>query len=136
MRGNATVVGTFAGKHVLAELDGVDAHLLDDAEFLRGTLSSALTAAGATVREVIAHRFEPQGVTVLALLAESHASVHTYPELGAVFVDVFTCGERADPQQAVRLLADALGTATLHLSVVQRGRQQVEPVAAVEAQHG
>ncbi|PXY28068.1 adenosylmethionine decarboxylase [Prauserella muralis] len=116
-------VGAFSGRHVLAELDGVDPNLLDDADFLRATLASTLTAAGATVCDVIAHQFEPQGVTVLAMLAESHASIHTYPELGTTFVDVFTCGERADPQQAVHLLADALGTDSVTMSVVQRGRQ-------------
>jgi S-adenosylmethionine decarboxylase len=113
----------FSGKHVLAELDGIDARLLDDDEFLRSTLADTLTDAGATVCEVISHRFEPQGVTVLAMLAESHASVHTYPEIGAMFVDVFTCGERADPEHAVRLLAKALGTEPVSMSTITRGRQ-------------
>lgn len=116
-------VGVFSGKHVLAELDGIDARLLDDDEFLRSTLADTLTDAGATVCEVISHRFEPQGVTVLAILAESHASVHTYPEIGAMFVDVFTCGERADPEHAVRLLAKALGTEPVSMSTITRGRQ-------------
>ncbi len=116
-------VGVFSGKHVLAELDGIDARLLDDDEFLRSTLADPLTDAGATVCEVISHRFEPQGVTVLAMLAESHASVHTYPEIGAMFVDVFTCGERADPEHAVRLLAKALGTEPVSMSTITRGRQ-------------
>jgi S-adenosylmethionine decarboxylase len=116
-------VGVFSGKHVLAELDGIDPYLLDDVAFLRTTLANTLTEAGATVCDVIAHRFEPQGVTVLAMLAESHASVHTYPEIGAMFVDVFTCGDRADPQEAVRLLADALGTDSLTMSTLLRGRQ-------------
>ncbi|NIJ12755.1 S-adenosylmethionine decarboxylase [Saccharomonospora amisosensis] len=118
-------VGVFSGKHVLAELDGIDPHLLDDEQFLRSTLASTLTEAGATVCDVIAHRFEPQGVTVLAMLSESHASVHTYPEIGAMFVDVFTCGDRADPQEAVRLLADALGTRSMNMSTLQRGRLPV-----------
>lgn len=116
-------VGEFAGRHVLAEFDQVAPRLLDDPEFLRGVLASALTDAGASVRELVAHRFHPQGVTVLALLAESHASVHTYPELGALFVDVFTCGHRADPERAVELLADALGTGAVNCSTVERGRQ-------------
>lgn len=119
-------VGVFSGKHVLAELEDIEPRLLDDETFLRSTLASTLTDAGATVCEVIAHRFEPQGVTVLAMLAESHASVHTYPEIGAVFVDVFTCGERADPERAVSLLADALGTGSVSMSTFQRGRQPAE----------
>lgn len=114
-------VGSFAGRHVLAELHGVDPALLDDAELLTEALERALKQAGATVCEVVAKRFDPQGVTVLALLAESHASVHTYPERGSVFVDVFTCGRRADPGEAVRLLADTLGAATVHTQTVHRG---------------
>ncbi|WP_092530906.1 adenosylmethionine decarboxylase [Amycolatopsis arida] len=116
-------IGEFAGRHTFAELDGIEPDLLDDLSFLRGTLADTLTEAGATVCEVVGHRFEPQGVTVLALLAESHASVHTYPEIGAVFVDVFTCGDRADPEHAVRLLATALRTTSVRMSTVARGRQ-------------
>jgi len=114
-------VGVFSGTHVLAELDGVEPRLLDDDVFLRTTLASTLTEAGATVCDVIAHRFEPQGVTVLAMLAESHASVHTYPEIGAAFVDVFTCGDQADPTRAVQLLGAALGSAPPAMSTVRRG---------------
>jgi S-adenosylmethionine decarboxylase len=123
---DAAPVGAFSGRHVLAELDGIDPSLLDDAEFLRTTLASTLTDAGATVCDVITHRFEPQGVTVLAMLAESHASLHTYPELGAMFVDVFTCGHRADPEHAVRLLAKALGAEAETMSTITRGRRPSE----------
>lgn len=118
-------IGAFAGRHVLAELRGIDPALLDDAAFLRDALRTAVAEAGATVCEVVGHRFEPQGVTVLALLAESHASVHTYPEIGALFADVFTCGDQADPVLAMRLLAAALGTAELEMSVVERGEKHV-----------
>lgn len=114
-------VGAFSGRHVLAELNGVEARLLDDPAFLREAVRSAVTEAGATVCEVMAHRFEPHGVTVLALLAESHASIHTYPEIGAAFADVFTCGERADPELAVRLLARALGAGSVHTTTERRG---------------
>ena len=120
-------VGLFAGKHVLAELKGVDEAVLDNAELLRQVLAEVLTQAGATVREVIAHRFEPQGVTVLAMLAESHASVHTYPEIGAAFVDVFTCGDKAKPELAVELLSGALGTGSFTMSTVDRGHGAADP---------
>lgn len=121
----AREIGAFAGRHVLAELRSIDPKLLDDPAFLRTALRTAVTEAGATVHEVVAHRFEPQGVTVLALLAESHASVHTYPEIGALFADVFTCGDQADPVLAVHLLAAALGTTAVELSVVERGEKHV-----------
>jgi S-adenosylmethionine decarboxylase len=115
-------VGVFTGWHVLAELDGVPPALLDDEPFLRRALESALAECGATVCQVISKRFSPQGVTVLALLSESHASLHSYPENGSVFVDVFTCGPRADPELAVRSLAGSLGASVAHAQTIRRGR--------------
>lgn len=115
-------VGVFAGQHVLAEFEGVDPALLDDVAFLRVTLERSLDRAGATVCDVVSKRFVPQGVTLLALLSESHASLHTYPEVGAVFLDVFTCGNRADPELATRLLAEALGAKDTHVTIIRRGR--------------
>ncbi|WP_328454553.1 adenosylmethionine decarboxylase [Amycolatopsis sp. NBC_00438] len=114
-------IGRFSGWHVLAELHGVDPGLLDDAPKLGELLRAAVTEAGATVVDVVAKSFAPQGATVIALLAESHASVHTYPEHGSLFADVFTCGERADPEHAVRLLAKSLDAASIHLTVLRRG---------------
>lgn len=114
--------GTFAGRHVLAELHGIEPTVLDDLDFLSETLRRALKQAGATVCDVVSKRFEPQGVTVLALLAESHASVHTYPERGSMFVDVFTCGVNADPAEAVRLLAEALDAGRVSTQTVHRGQ--------------
>jgi spermidine synthase len=120
------------GRHVLAELAGADPGLLDDPGALRGALRDALVAAGAQVRQVVAESFAPQGATVLALLAESHASVHTWPEHGTAHVDVFTCGDAADPVGAVDLLATALGAVVVSREVVDRGgpaRSVVEPVS-------
>lgn len=116
-------VGAFAGQHVFAEFEGVDPALLDDVAFLRATLTSSLDTAGATVCDVVSRRFAPQGVTVLALLSESHASLHTYPEVGSVFLDVFTCGDRADPELAMRLLAEALAARSTNITTIRRGRR-------------
>ncbi|HVV25232.1 MAG TPA: adenosylmethionine decarboxylase [Pseudonocardiaceae bacterium] len=120
-------VGVFAGHHVFAEFEGIDASLLDDVAFLRVTLERSLDSAGATVCDIVSKRFAPQGVTVLALLSESHASLHTYPEVGSVFVDVFTCGNRADPELAMRLLAEALGATSPNITTIRRGRPVVVP---------
>ncbi|CAM03604.1 S-adenosylmethionine decarboxylase [Saccharopolyspora erythraea NRRL 2338] len=119
----------FAGRHVIAELVSVEPGLLDDEEFLRRALGDALAAAGATVCAMSSHRFQPQGVTVLALLTESHASVHTYPEFGAAFVDAFTCGSTADPERAVRLLVRALDASVGQLRTLRRGTRQVPALA-------
>ncbi|GEL16729.1 hypothetical protein PA7_05660 [Pseudonocardia asaccharolytica DSM 44247 = NBRC 16224] len=117
---------------MLAELTGVDPAVLDDVEALRTALTDALVAAGAQVRKVVAEVFAPQGATLVALLAESHASIHTWPEHGTAQVDVFTCGEHADPELAVRLLAGALGAADIRLDTVERGgppRTLTEPIS-------
>lgn len=111
----------FAGRHVLAELVGVRPELLDDEPGLRAALGGALAEAGAKVLDMVAHRFDPGGLTVLAVLAESHASVHTWPERGGAFVDVFTCGDAADPGRAVRLLATRLGGRLDRCETVSRG---------------
>ncbi|WP_061299222.1 adenosylmethionine decarboxylase [Herbidospora cretacea] len=113
-------IGEFAGCHVLAELREVDAGLLDDLAHLEAALKRALAASGATVLDMTSHRFMPQGVTILALLAESHASLHTYPEHAAVFVDVFTCGA-ADPRTAVDLLTHELQPGRVTVQVITRG---------------
>lgn len=119
----------FLGQHVLAEFEGIDPEPLDDVDFLLGSLQSALRTAGATVCDVVSKRFVPQGVTVIALLSESHASLHTYPELGSVFLDVFTCGDRADPELAMRLLAESLGARSTKITTIQRGRPHHEQEA-------
>jgi S-adenosylmethionine decarboxylase len=117
----ATPIGTFSGKHMLAELTGVSRETLDDERLLRQTLRSALTVANATVLSIVSKHFEPQGVTLVALLSESHASVHTYPEFGALFVDVFTCGDKAEPAVAIEYLIDALHATSARTDLIKRG---------------
>ena len=121
----------FAGCHVLAEFAGVDPELANDPVRLRAILSGALARGGATVCEMVDQRFEPHGVTVLALLAESHASIHSYPEQGAMFIDVFTCGDSADAEQVVHLLRTELAASDAHIRTVLRGSctEIVEPIA-------
>ena len=116
----AATTASFTGQHVLAEFTGADPALLDDAASLRARLEDALRRAGATVCDMVSKEFSPHGVTVVALLAESHASLHTYPENGSAFFDVFTCGTRADPVLAAALLARSIGAASTTSRVVRR----------------
>ncbi|MET8871339.1 adenosylmethionine decarboxylase [Nocardia sp. NPDC004604] len=112
----------FTGWHVLAEFGGVDVDLCDDLERLESALRESLIAAGVTICDVVHKKFDPQGVTVLALLSESHASIHTYPESGDIFVDVFTCGSiGAGASKAVELLRDKLSPKDVRMQVIQRG---------------
>ena len=96
------------GKHCILELYGCRASKLNDEPFLRNTITQAVHQAGATLLHLISHRFEPQGVTGLALLAESHLSIHTWPESGYAAVDVFTCGDHTMPERACQELVEAL----------------------------
>jgi S-adenosylmethionine decarboxylase len=96
------------GKHCILELYDCDPSKLDDEIFLRHTITTAAQRAGATLLNLITHRFEPQGVTGLALLAESHISIHTWPENGYAAVDVFTCGDHTMPEKACEVLCEEL----------------------------
>ena len=97
------------GKHCILELYDCDHSKLDDEAFLRTTITTAAKRAGATLLNLITHRFDPQGVTGLALLAESHISIHTWPENGYAAVDVFTCGDHTMPESACEHLRTELG---------------------------
>ena len=80
------------GDHYLLNLFGCSFSLLDDEHYLIDLLENSAVASGATVVQTISKKFEPQGVTVICLLSESHISIHTWPEKGQAAVDVFTCG--------------------------------------------
>src|ERR1700676_1848643 len=86
------VVYEARGLHLLVTLRGCSPQMLNDEDRLRQVTHAAAEATGATVLQVCSHRFSPQGITVVVVLAESHASLHTYPESGVVFWDCFTCG--------------------------------------------
>ena len=83
--------------------------LLNDVERLDSIISKHLVQAGATILSVQKHKFDPQGVTLTYALSESHASIHTYPEHGSFFMDIFTCGLTIKPGVAVILIAEEFG---------------------------
>ncbi|MFM1799033.1 MAG: S-adenosylmethionine decarboxylase proenzyme [Cyanobacteriota bacterium] len=113
-------VSETVGKHCILELYDCDSAKLDDESFLRTTITSAAQRAGATLLQLITHRFDPQGVTGLALLAESHISIHTWPESGYAAVDVFTCGDHTMPERACHVLQAALGASHHKLTSFRR----------------
>lgn len=92
-------------RHVIADCAGIDVDLLDDARSLADLLKRAATDAGATVLDCIVRSFEPHGVTVVCVLAESHCSLHTWPEHGMAFVDAFTCGDVSPWELATAVVA-------------------------------
>lgn len=108
------------GRHLLAEFYGCSDRSLDDVERLRGHMLAAAEAVGATVVGEVFHRYSPQGVSGTVLIAESHLSVHSWPEVGYVAVDIFTCGG-LDPRPGFRLLAERLGATESRMHEIIRG---------------
>ena len=107
-------------KHLLLELYRCDCEKLNDESFLRCTLNRAAKLANATVLNLISNKFEPQGVTAIALLAESHISIHTWPESNYSAVDIFTCGQNMMPELASQYLIDSLMAKEHSLRVIER----------------
>jgi S-adenosylmethionine decarboxylase len=111
-----------AGLHLLADLKGVAAPLLVDPAAIDALLREAAQAAGARILHSHFHAFGPgMGVTGVLLLAESHISIHTWPEHGFAAADIFMCGE-AQPQRALDIIAQALRPARSVLRTVERGQ--------------
>jgi len=107
-------------KHFLLELYKCDYEKLNDESFLRCTLNRAAKLAKASVLNLISNKFEPQGVTAIALLAESHISIHTWPESNYSAVDIFTCGQNMMPELASQYLIGALKAEEHFLRVIER----------------
>lgn len=96
------------GRHLILDLYDCDQELLDDYNELERLLQVALNMAGAKILRVFGEKFQPQGVTLLALLAESHASIHSWPELGYAAIDLYTCGDTTNTHKAAEFLKTKL----------------------------
>jgi S-adenosylmethionine decarboxylase len=107
-------------KHCVSELYKADSDKLNDEAFVRQALVSAAELAGATLIDVRTHAFEPQGITGFALLAESHISIHTWPEHRFAAVDAFTCGETTDPELACNYLAASFDSSGHVVNFIER----------------
>ncbi len=110
-----------AGTHLLADLYGVAAGLLIDAARIDMLLRSAAEAAGARILHSHFHSFgEHMGVTGVLLLAESHISIHTWPEFGFAAADIFMCGA-AQPQLALDVIEQAFQAQSRVVQIIARG---------------
>ena len=107
-------------KHLLLELYRCDSEKLNDESFLRCALNRAAKLAKAAVLNLISNKFDPQGVTAIALLAESHISIHTWPESSYSAVDIFTCGQNMRPEVASQYLIEALKAEEHFLRIIER----------------
>lgn len=109
-----------SGRHVLGELTGCSAELLDHAELLERRLRECASEGGATVVSSHFHRFSPQGVSGVVVIAESHITIHSWPELGYAAVDVFTCGRPEIAEGVMKLIVAALGATAADVTSFDR----------------
>ncbi|ATY85514.1 S-adenosylmethionine decarboxylase proenzyme [Kyrpidia spormannii] len=109
------------GRHVIAELWGCDREKLNDLMGIERIMVRAALEAGAEIREVAFHKFAPQGVSGVVIISESHLTIHSFPEHGYASIDVYTCGNRIDPNVACDYITRALGAETRESLEVPRG---------------
>jgi len=110
----------YAGTHLIIDLLG--AERLDDLKHIERTLRDCVDAAGATLLHIHLHHFTPNGgVSGVAVLAESHISIHSWPECGYAALDVFMCGA-AEPERTIEVLRAAFRPARLVVGEHLRGK--------------
>ncbi|CUH88430.1 S-adenosylmethionine decarboxylase proenzyme precursor [Phaeobacter sp. CECT 5382] len=112
----------FAGTHLIIEVmkgTGLDCEIR-----IQNAFRKSVEVCGATLLHIHTHKFSPQGVSGVAVLAESHISVHTWPEIGYGAFDVFMCGD-ADPWKAVDVLKEAFETAHVEVRELLRGEELI-----------
>ena len=109
------------GRHIIAELWGCDKAKLNDISFIKETFVDAALEAGAEVREVAFHKFAPQGISGVVIISESHLTIHSFPEHGYASNDVYTCGDRIDPNVASNYISKALSASKSETIEIPRG---------------
>src|SRR5271155_3112045 len=107
-----------AGVHLIVDLH--EAKRLDDIEHIEATLRRCVEAARATLLHIHVHHFQPNGVSGVAVLAESHISIHTWPDAGYAALDVFMCGS-ADPDACIPVLREAFSPENIVVQDLLRG---------------
>lgn len=110
----------FFGRHLLANYNRCRPAALADNAGLSAAMEAAIKAAGATLLGRADYSFSPHGMTAVLLLSESHASIHTYPEHGACFVDLFTCGHSCSAEKFDDVMCDYLRPAEVQRRFVLR----------------
>ena len=109
------------GRHYVYDLFNCDRDALDDLKSVEAALEQGAIEAGATVVGKVFHKFAPQGVTGVVIIAESHLSIHTWPEFGYAALDIFTCNATTDPMKAFNVVAKLLKPRSTSTMELKRG---------------
>ncbi len=106
-------------EQLIVDLYGCAPELLDDPEFVQSAARAAVQAVGAEIVEECMHRFEPIGISYIAVITTSHFSIHTWPEYGYAAVDIFSCSAGV-PQETASALGDAFGASECRIRRIER----------------
>jgi S-adenosylmethionine decarboxylase len=109
------------GRHLLLELFDCDLDAINNVETVKGALIEAAKRAQATIVDVVFHEFNPFGVSGVVVIAESHLSIHTWPEYRYAAVDIFSCGDILQPEIAASYLVEQFGAERTSVVEMQRG---------------
>ncbi len=120
---------TALGRHLILELRDCNPERLNDLPFIERVMLEAARRANATILSHQFRRFEPQGVSGIVIIAESHLAIHTWPEYGYAAVDVYTCGETLRPEVAAAHLVKALECSRPYVISIKRGLLEDNTVA-------
>ncbi|MBM3470548.1 MAG: adenosylmethionine decarboxylase [Armatimonadetes bacterium] len=112
------------GHHYIVEASGCNPEIIGKVETVEQILVRAAEVAQVTVWSISFHRFNPNGVSGVVVISESHLSVHTWPEYGYVALDIFTCGNDAKPEAAVEHALKEFKARTMHITEVTRGLEE------------
>lgn len=108
------------GVHLIADFWG--GKIIGDAEKIKEILIKASLRANNTPLRVAVHKFEPQGITGIILLAESHIAIHDWPEFNYMAVDIYTCGDKSEPPKALEYLKEAFQPKKVEIREIKRGK--------------
>jgi len=115
------------GRHIILELYGVAFNMLNDVNEMERVMTEAVRISGATIIRPFFHKFSPQGISGIIVVAESHFSIHTWPEYGYAAVDFFTCGDQIRFDVAVKFIKDSLKAVSIQVMEIRRGTLDVPP---------
>ncbi len=116
------------GHHYIVEASGCSPNVIGKVESVEQILVRAAEVAGVQVWSISFNRFNPNGVSGVVVISESHLSVHTWPEYGYVALDIFTCGGAANPQKAVEYALKEFSASNVHITEVTRGLEEGDKV--------
>ena len=112
----------FCGSHLSIDLiDCKNYEILDDEERIMQLLRDIVKKVGATPLKELTYKFEPQGVSAVILLAESHIALYSYVEHKSAFFDLFTCGDTLEPLGSIEIICKALLPKKVKLHCFERG---------------